>query len=90
MVQKQSFLGIDTTPRKELWAEIAELSKTVDKQRVRLLDKCAQLHKAADNIEYLTGRVAELKRRVAELEKYDIRKRKRDKNGRYAKVDKQQ
>lgn len=90
MVQKQSFLGIDTTPRKELWAEIVELNKTVDMQRVRLLDKSARLHKAADNIEYLTGRVAELKKCVAELEKYDIRKRKRDKNGRYAKVDKQQ
>lgn len=90
MVQKQSFLGIDTTPRKELWAEIAELSKTVDMQRVRLLDKSQRLHKAADNIECLTGRVAELQKRVKELEKYDVRKRKRDKNGRYAKIDKQQ
>lgn len=90
MVQKQSFLGIDTTPRKELWAEIAELSKTVDKQRVKMVEQDERLHKATDNIEYLTGRVAELKKRIAELEKYDIRKRKRDKNGRYAKVDKQQ
>ena len=39
MVQKQSFLGIDTTPRKELWAEIAKLSKVVDEQRVRLVEK---------------------------------------------------
>lgn len=90
MVQKQSFLGIDTTPRKELWAEIAKLSKVVDEQRVRLVEKTERLHKSIDNVEYLTGRVAELKRRVAELEKYDIRKRKRDKNGRYAKEDKQQ
>ena len=82
MVQKQSFLGIDTTPRKELWAEIAELSKTVDKQRVKMVEQDERLRKATDNVEYLTGRVAELKKRVAELEKYDIRKRKRDKNGR--------
>ena len=90
MVQKQSFLGIDTTPRKELWAEIVKLSKTVDEQRVRLVEKTERLHKSIDNVAYLTGRVAELIKRVVELEKYDIRKRKRDKNGRYAKVDKQQ
>ena len=89
MVQKKTFIGIDITPRKELWAEIAELSKVVDGQRVRLVEKSERLHKSIDNVEYLTGRVAELKKRVAELEKYDIRKRKRDKNGRYAKVDKQ-
>lgn len=90
MVQKKSFLGIDTTPRKELWAEIAELSKTVDNQRVKLVEQDEQLHKAKENVEYLTSRVAELQKRNKELEKYDIRKRKRDKNGRYAKVDKKQ
>lgn len=89
MVQKQSILGIDTTPRKELWAEIVELSKTVDEQRVKLVEQDEQLHKAKENVEYLTGRVAELKKRNKELEKYDVRKRKRDKNGRYAKIDKQ-
>ena len=90
MVQKQSFLGIDTTPRKELWAEIVELSKTVDLQRVKMVEQDKRLHKTMHNVEYLMGRVLELKKRVAELEKYDIRKRKRDKNGRYAKIDKQQ
>ena len=89
MVQKKTFLGIDTTPRKELWAEIAELSKAVDTQRVKLVEQDEQLHKAKENVEYLTGRVAELKKRNKELEKYDVRKRKRDKNGRYAKIDKQ-
>ena len=43
MVQKQSFLGIDTTPRKELWAEIVELSKTVDKQRVKMVEQDGRL-----------------------------------------------
>lgn len=89
MVQKKSFLGIDITPRKELWRENAELHDRVKKQRVKLVELDEQLHKATDYIECLTGRVAELKKCVKELEKYDIRKRKRDKNGRYTKIDKQ-
>ena len=91
-MDKQTFLGIDITPRKELWArvdelgaKVADLRDALNKKDKFLKDLTDSLVKQRDENTYLKGIIAELQDKIKELNKYDIRKRQRNAHGRFAK-----
>lgn len=88
MICKKTFLGIDITPRKELWQDIYRMKLVSDNLRSSLESaqlKIEELEKSNKCVHFEQQR---LLLRIKDLERYDIRRRKRNKNGRFVKSDK--
>ncbi len=92
-MERKTFLGVDITSRKMLWAEIKRLGKQIEIQERHLTDRQVEIDKLTatlcstesalkDAKQYLVKKDIEISKLLGQLARFD---RAKDKNGRFIK-----